>query len=183
MTQESIQKKEALISLVQEQANTYLKQPLSAGVIAALKKVPREEFGGTWENQPYPIGYGQTISQPFMVAVMTELIYQYSPKHEKVGEIGGGSGYQAAILSDFFDSVITIERHRPLAERAQKVLAKQAINNVTVQYGNGGDLQEQGLDALMVTCGVVGKIPEKWLNSLAEQGVLLLPYAASESEG
>ncbi len=182
MQQTSTPENQALLREVKAQAEIYLPQPLSQEVVQSLATTPRLTFGGTWDNQPCPIGCGQTISQPFMVTMMTELVVQHSPKRGKVCEIGGGSGYQAAILSNFFTTVVSIERHKALAEQARKTLAALHTEGVTIKHGNGGRVQEKECDAIIVTCGVVGEIPQSWVDSLTEQGILLMPYAASEED-
>lgn len=182
MQETSTPENQDLIREVQAQAESYLPQPLSQEVVHSLATTPRLAFGGTWDNRPCPIGCGQTISQPFMVAMMTELVVQHSPKREKVCEVGGGSGYQAAILSLFFTTVVSIERHKALAEQARKTLAALHTAGVTIKHGNGGRVQEKDCDAIIVTCGVVGEIPQSWVDSLTEQGILLMPYAASEED-
>ena len=114
---------------------------LDARVMAALAKVPRDRFvppelrDQAWDNRPLPIGHEQTISQPFIVALMTDLL---NPKpRQRVLEIGTGSGYQAAVLAELVGKVYTIEIVAPLAERAAALLAELGYRNVEVRAGDG----------------------------------------------
>jgi len=132
--------------------------------------VPREEFipadvrAGAYEDGPLPIGYDQTISQPYIVAFMTE---QLRPKSsDRVLEIGSGSGYQAAILAELVADVYTIEIIEPLAKTAEATLQRLAYKNVHIKVGDGykGWPEEAPFDAVIVTCA-----PEKVPQSLVDQ--------------
>src|SRR5437764_6305957 len=127
-------------------------------VFAAMAKVPREEFipvdarAGAYEDGPLPIGYDQTISQPYIVAFMTE---QLRPRpSDRVLEIGSGSGYQAAILAELVAEVDTIEIFDPLAQSAEATLQRLAYRNVHVKIADGykGWPEEAPFDAIIVTC-------------------------------
>jgi len=149
-------------------------------VLNAFLKVPRHEFvpesfiEESYDDNPLSIGGGQTISQPFMVAAMTELL-ELTGK-EKVLEIGTGSGYQAAILAELVKEVITIERIEALADHAKKTLKKLGYNNVKVVVGDGTTgYEKQGpYDGIVVTASAP-KIPEPLKKQLKNNGKLVIP--------
>lgn len=153
-------------------------------VLGAIGKVPRERFvekaylNYAYVNHALPITEGQTISQPLIVALMTQAL-QLKGK-EKVLEIGTGSGYQAAILAEVVKSVYTIEIKKSLAEKAQERLRELGYTNVQVKAGDGfKGWQEQGpFDAIIITAAS-GKIPPPLLDQLAEGGRLIIPLGAS----
>ncbi len=154
-------------------------------VLAAIASVPREKFvpdelrGFAYENRPLPIGHGQTISQPLIVAMMTEALALQGT--EKVLEVGTGSGYQAAVLAELAGQVITVERIVPLAERAAGVLADLGYENVRVHVaGDGlGWAEEAPYAGIIVTAGSP-KIPEALLTQLAPGGRLVVPVGARD---
>ncbi len=149
-------------------------------VVAAMRRVPRHRFmpdshsEGAYGDFPLSIGYGQTISQPFIVAYMTQAL-KLKPD-EKVLEIGTGSGYQAAILAELVSKVFTIEIVEPLAARAKKTLAELGYDNVIVRAGDGyqGWPDESPFDAIILTAAP-NHIPEPLLEQLAIGGRLILP--------
>jgi protein-L-isoaspartate(D-aspartate) O-methyltransferase len=149
-------------------------------VLRALETVPRERFveeaqqGFAFADQALPIACGQTISQPYVVAAMTEAL-EIGP-HHKVLEIGTGSGYQAAILGRLAWEVFTIERYRTLAETARARLAALGLNNVTVIVGDGtkGDPEHAPFDRVIVTAATP-EIPAALLDELAPDGILIAP--------
>jgi len=149
-------------------------------VLAAMRGVPRHLFVGPgMESSAYgdfalPIGEGQTISQPYMVALMTQELRLAGG--EKVLEIGTGSGYQTAILSHLSDRVFSVERVEPLARRARKTLDDIGVSNVSIRVGDGtiGWKEFAPFDRIMVTAGAP-EIPESLLNQLADPGVLVIP--------
>ena len=149
-------------------------------VLQAMLVVPREEFvpdelrGSAYRNYPLPIGLGQTISQPLMVAEMIEAMKLTS--HDRVLEIGTGSGYGAAVLSRIVKDVFTIERHRELAETAEKRLQDLGYHNVHVCIGDGtlGWPQEAPFDAIVVTAAAP-KIPIELMQQLSIGGRLVIP--------
>lgn len=151
-------------------------------VLQALRAVPREAFvpegyqSHANLNQPLPIGCGQTISQPYVVARMTALLIQNLARRERVLEVGTGSGYQAAILTQLFEHVYTIERHQALYQTAKAVLAKQGYQNVTCRHGDGylGWGDEAPFDGIMVTAGAT-EVPEPLLLQLRVGGRLVIP--------
>jgi protein-L-isoaspartate(D-aspartate) O-methyltransferase len=152
----------------------------SPRVLNAFRNVPRHEFVPTeylryaYADQPLPIGEGQTISQPYIVAYMTEVL-DLKPG-EKVLEIGTGSGYQAAILSEVEAEVYTIEVIENLAERAKNTLEKLNYKNIHLKTGDGyqGWAEHAPYDAILVTCSPT-KIPVPLKEQLAEGGRMIIP--------
>jgi protein-L-isoaspartate(D-aspartate) O-methyltransferase len=149
-------------------------------VLAAMAKVPREEFVCTneradaYEDGPLPIGYDQTISQPYIVAFMSE---QLRPEaSDRVLEIGSGSGYQAAILAELVADVYTIEIVEPLAKTAEATLQRLGYENVHLKVGDGykGWPEEAPFDAIIVTCAAE-KVPQPLVDQLKDGGRLLIP--------
>ena len=153
-------------------------------VLAALARVPREEFvatpdeGRAFSDQALPIACGQTISQPYVVAAMTEAL-EISPPH-RVLEIGTGSGYQAAILACLASEVFTVERHRDLAESARARLQRLGFNNVTVIHADGmeGAGAYAPFDRIIVTAAAL-EVPEALTAQLAPGGVMVVPVRAT----
>ncbi len=149
-------------------------------VIAAMRKVPRHLFveealqSQAYSDHPLPIGEKQTISQPYMVALMTEAL-QLKGK-EKVLEIGGGSGYQTAILAELSEKVFSIERIRSLAIRARQLLYELGYYNVELKIFDGtyGWMEETPFDAIIVAAGAPD-IPQPLLDQLAIDGRLVIP--------
>jgi protein-L-isoaspartate(D-aspartate) O-methyltransferase len=151
-----------------------------AAVLRALDEVPREHFvadefeNAAYADQALPIACGQTISQPFVVAYMTEQL-DVHPEH-RVLEIGTGSGYQAAILSRLAREVVSIERFRTLAEAARKRIETLGYQNVEIRTGDGlaGAPDRAPFDRIMVTAAAEA-VPPALVEQLAEEGVMLLP--------
>jgi protein-L-isoaspartate(D-aspartate) O-methyltransferase len=152
----------------------------SERVLAAMAKVPREEFvppdsrAASYEDGPLPIGYGQTISQPYIVAFMTE---QLRPKpSDRVLEVGTGSGYQAAILAELVSDVYSIEIVEPLAKSAEATLQRLGCKNVHVKIGDGykGWPEEGRFDAVIVTCAP-DKVPQPLVDQLKDGGRMVIP--------
>ena len=154
-------------------------------VLRALELVPRERFVGAaqqdlaFADQALPIDCGQTISQPYVVAAMTEAL-DLKPGH-KVLEIGTGSGYQAAILAHLAKSVVSIERYRTLAEEARARLAALGLANVTVLVGDGSEgARDYGpFDRIIVTAAAAD-VPEALLEQLTPGGILLAPIGPQD---
>lgn len=152
-------------------------------ILTAMRKIPRhhfipkEEWGNAYGDFPLPIGEGQTISQPYIVAFMSNVLDLQ--KDDKVLEIGTGSGYQAAILGCLAHSVFTVERIAQLAERASQRLHELKINNVNVIVGDGslGLPQEAPFDAILVTAAAPAA-PQKVLDQLAEGGRMIIPVGS-----
>lgn len=156
---------------------------LSPPVMAAMNSVPRHDFvpagqrANAYKNRPLPIGYGQTISQPYIVALMTELM-RVNPG-EKVLEIGTGSGYQAAVLSRLVADVYTIEIIEPLATRAEQVLKSLGYDNVHVKFGDGyyGWSEHAPFDAIMVTAAA-SHVPPPLIRQLKPGGRMVIPLGS-----
>ena len=153
---------------------------VDARVLAAMRKVPRERFvpenlrDRSYGDHPLPIGYDQTISQPYIVAFMTE---QLRPRAEdRVLEIGTGSGYQAAILAELVKEVYSIEIVEPLARRAEATLAQLGYKNVHVKAGDGykGWPEHAPFDAVIVTCAP-DHVPQPLVDQLKEGGRMMIP--------
>jgi len=151
-----------------------------SGVIEAMKKVPRHLFveealqSQGYSDHPLPIGEKQTISQPYMVALMTEAL-QLTGK-EKILEIGAGSGYQTAILAELGEKVFSIERIRSLAIRARKLLYELGYFNFEIKIFDGtyGWVEEGPFDAIIVTAGAPD-IPQPLVDQLTIGGRLVIP--------
>ncbi len=149
-------------------------------VLRAMDEVPREHFvenafvDAAYADQALPIACGQTISQPYVVAYMTEQL-RLQPQH-RVLEIGTGSGYQAAILSRLAREVISVERYRTLANAARIRLATLGYNNVEVLLGDGvaGVPDKAPFDRIMITAAAEN-VPEALVAQLAEGGLMILP--------
>ncbi|MDP3285828.1 MAG: protein-L-isoaspartate(D-aspartate) O-methyltransferase, partial [Desulfobacterales bacterium] len=138
------------------------------------KFVPKEYIDAAYEDHPLPIGEGQTISQPYIVALMTEVLDPDGTK--KVLEIGTGSGYQAAVLAELVQSVYTIEIIDVLGKRAEKILSDLGYKNVKVKTGDGykGWKEHGPYDAIIVTCAP-SHIPQPLKDQLAEGGRMVIP--------
>ena len=156
-------------------------------VLDAMATVPRHEFVPkalerfAYVDGPVPIGYASTISQPFIVAFMTE---QLDPKPtDRVLEIGTGSGYQAAVLSRLVAEVYTIEIIEPLARRAEADLKRLGYNNVKVHAGDGyqGWPEHAPFDAIIVTCAP-DHIPQPLVEQLRDGGRMIIPVGALENQ-
>ncbi|MHC1704518.1 MAG: protein-L-isoaspartate(D-aspartate) O-methyltransferase [Tenuifilaceae bacterium] len=176
------QKKE---NFEQKRINMVNIQIISRGItdqntINALKKVPRHLFVPetitelAYNDSPLPIGNDQTISQPYIVALMTEL--SIPRKDKKVLEIGTGSGYQAAVLAEIVDRVYTIEIVQNLAEIAKERLLKLGYNNIDVKYGDGykGWPEFAPFDIIIITAAS-NHIPQPLIDQLNENGRLIMP--------
>jgi protein-L-isoaspartate(D-aspartate) O-methyltransferase len=138
------------------------------------KFVPKEYQHLAYIDEPLPIGFGQTISQPYIVAKMTELLELN--KNDKVLEIGTGSGYQAAILAELCKEVYTIEIIPELAQRAEKLLKELGYKNIFVKVGDGyyGWPEHAPFDKIIVTCAPK-EIPQKLVEQLKDGGKMVLP--------
>lgn len=156
-------------------------------VIDAMLKVPRHKFveqaleGKAYQDAPLPIGEKQTISQPYMVAVMSEALALNGS--ETVLEIGTGSGYQAAVLALLADRVFSLERIPSLARRARKVLDECGFGKVNIRLADGtqGWQEMAPFDAILVTAGAP-EVPQHYLDQLAVGGRLIIPVGDQESQ-
>ena len=156
----------------------------NARVLSAMGHVPRHEFvperlrRSAYEDHPLPIGHGQTISQPFVVAFMTE---QLDPKPtDRVLEIGTGSGYQAAVLAELVERVYTIEIVEDLARRALADLRRLSYTNVQVRAGDGyqGWPEAAPFDAVIVTCAP-NRVPQPLVDQLKDGGRMIIPVGTT----
>jgi protein-L-isoaspartate(D-aspartate) O-methyltransferase len=177
-------KRQALMREIEgdvRETSSYLnRRKLDERVMAVMASVPRHEFvhpderAAAYENRPLPIGHGQTISQPYIVAVMTDLL---EPKPGcRALEVGTGSGYQAAVLAKLCDKVYTLEIVEPLGQQATQRLARLGYKNVDVRIGDGyyGWPEAAPFDVIVVTA-VAGHIPPPLLKQLKPGGRMVLP--------
>ncbi len=149
-------------------------------VLSAIERIPREIFvpetfrDQAYENVALPIGHGQTVSQPIVVALMSQAL-EVGPRM-KVLEIGTGSGYQAAVLAQLCRRLYTIERHRPLLAEAEMRLQRLRVHNVTTNFGDGraGWPAQAPFDRIMVTAAAE-EIPDALIAQLADGGLLVAP--------
>jgi protein-L-isoaspartate(D-aspartate) O-methyltransferase len=155
--------------------------------LKAMGKVPREHFvpkqltARAYEDNPLPIGFGQTISQPYIVAFMTQ---ELKPKPtDRVLEIGTGSGYQAAVLAELVAQVYTIEIVRPLAQRAAVVLQALGYKNVLVKGGDGykGWPEHAPFDSIIVTAAP-DHVPQPLIDQLKEGGRMIIPVGKTHAQ-
>ncbi|MBM3557945.1 MAG: protein-L-isoaspartate(D-aspartate) O-methyltransferase [Alphaproteobacteria bacterium] len=154
-------------------------------VLAAIEAVPREAFvmpafaDQAYDNIPLPIEEGQTISQPFIVAYMSQAL-RLEPKM-RVLEIGTGSGYQAAVLARLARRVYTIERHRPLLERAKARFEALGLHNIVTRLGDGskGWPEQAPIERILVTAAAGQGVPAALLDQLDTGGILVIPVGAS----
>src|SRR5207244_2871144 len=158
-----------------------------ARVLDVMRRIPRHRFveegltHGAYEDHPLPIGEGQTISQPYIVALMTALLELRG--QEKGLEVGTGSGYQTAVLAELARRVCSIERLPRLAERARGLLEQLSCVNVWVRVGSGtlGWPDEAPFDRILVTAGGPG-VPPPLFQQLAESGRMVLPIGDAENQ-
>jgi protein-L-isoaspartate(D-aspartate) O-methyltransferase len=156
-------------------------------VLAAMRKVPRHEFvpehlaEAAYEDHPLPIGYGQTISQPYIVALMTELL-RLTPK-AKVLEIGTGCGYQTAVLAEIAAEVYSVEIIEPLAKESADRLQRLGYKNVHVRRADGylGWPEQAPFDAIVVTAGA-DHIPPPLVEQLKPSGRMVIPVGEPHGE-
>lgn len=153
-------------------------------VLAVMKKVPRHRFvpdnlaSNAYDDRPLPIGYGQTISQPYIVALMTQELNV--SKNDKVLEIGTGSGYQAAVLAELVKEVYTIEIVEPLAKSAEERLRREGYKNVEMKNADGyfGWKEKAPFDAIIITAAV-NHIPPSLIGQLKNNGKLIIPLGST----
>ena len=150
-------------------------------VLAAIERVRRDEFvpdtfrNEAYDNRALPIGNGQTISQPSVVAFMTQALKL--DRRMRVLEIGTGSGYQAAVLARLCARVYTVERHRDLLLQAQQIFERLRIGNVTTRFGDGmeGWPEQAPFDRILVTAAADGTVPPALFEQLRPDGILVAP--------
>jgi protein-L-isoaspartate(D-aspartate) O-methyltransferase len=159
-----------------------------AKVLGAIERVPRERFvpeafqDRAWDDTALPIGHGQTISQPLIVALMTEALKLTD--RSKVLEIGTGSGYQTAVLAQLARRVYTIETIKPLLEGTAKLLDDLRIHNVTTRHGDGslGWSGQAPFDRIIVTAASGGDVPQPLIDQLGEGGILVCPVRRASDD-
>jgi protein-L-isoaspartate(D-aspartate) O-methyltransferase len=155
------------------------------GVLRAMDEVPRDRFvelafaASAYADQALPIACGQTISQPYVVAYMTEHLAVRS--HHRVLEVGTGSGYQAAVLSRLSREVVSVERYRTLADTARERLKSLGYNNVEIVAGDGfvGVPGRTPFDRIIVTAAAEA-LPQTLLDQLADDGIMILPLGSHD---
>lgn len=154
-------------------------------VLKVIGKIPRHLFIETtfeddaYENKPFPIGRGQTISNPYTVAYQTALLDVQ--ENEKILEIGTGSGYQAAVLASLNANVFSIERHQPLSDKSTKLLKQLGFSTIQTFFGDGfkGLPKHAPFDKIIITAAAP-EIPKELLKQLKINGVLVIPFGESE---
>jgi protein-L-isoaspartate(D-aspartate) O-methyltransferase len=181
------QQRARMVELIEQQVQTTAtlldRDALDSRVLERLATVPRHEFVPhdqrrfAYENRPLPIGYGQTISQPYIVAIMTELL---NPQpDDRVLEIGTGSGYQAAVLAGLVQRVYSIEIIGALAGRARETLDRLGYDRVEIRNGDGyyGWQEQAPFDAIMVTAAA-DHVPPPLIRQLKRGGRMLIPVGS-----
>jgi protein-L-isoaspartate(D-aspartate) O-methyltransferase len=156
-------------------------------VLAAMSRVPRHEFvdqryvAQAYDDNPLPIGEGQTISQPYIVALMLELL-DPAPDHT-ILEIGTGSGYQTALLVELARHVYAIERHPALAQAAQETLQRLGYSNITLEVGDGsGGLPAYASYDGIIVAAAAPRMPQMLFDQLKEGGRLVIPIGPSDAQ-
>lgn len=158
----------------------------SIEVLSVMRELPRHVFvdealaSRAYEDTALPIGHGQTISQPFIVAKMTEILLEGKEK-KKVLEVGTGSGYQTAVLSRLVDRVFSVERIAPLQNQARERFYQLKLNNIRLKHSDGswGWPDNAPYDGIIVTCAPE-QVPKELLNQLAPGGRLVIPVGGAE---
>ncbi|MCB0210485.1 MAG: protein-L-isoaspartate(D-aspartate) O-methyltransferase [Anaerolineae bacterium] len=158
-------------------------------VLAAMRSIPRHRFveeklqKAAYRDRPLPIGYGQTISQPYMVAFMTQALNLPDDRPTSVLEIGTGSGYQAAILSQIATQVYSVERITPLAEKVKVLLPELGIHNVEIKITDGGYgwLEHAPYDGIIVTAAAP-EIPAPLMTQLKDRAMLVVPVGPKQKQ-
>jgi protein-L-isoaspartate(D-aspartate) O-methyltransferase len=178
---------DTIVALTRETRHETGREKLSGQVLKAIGKVPRHRFvpagqeSHAYENRPLPIGNGQTISQPFIVALMTDLMNLKPGDH--VLEIGTGCGYQTAILARLATEVYTVERLLPLLAKARKNLRELRITNIRLKHADGhiGIPEAAPFDAILVTAAAT-HVPEALKKQLAVGGRMVVPMVGAREQ-
>lgn len=158
-------------------------------VLNTIAQLPREIFlpaalaHKAYENNALPIGQGQTISQPYIVARMTEILLNKVGPHAKVLEIGTGSGYQTAVLASIFDQVCSVERIKSLQFQAKRKLNQLDLHNVKMKHGDGwlGWPSKAPFDAIIVTAAA-SELPQELVSQLKDGGRLVIPVGGAQQQ-
>jgi len=175
---------DARAKMVSEQLAGPGRNITNARVLEVMGRVPRHEFvpaseqDEAYDDRPLPIGYGQTISQPYIVAFMTEAL---DPKPtDRVLEIGTGCGYQAAVLAELVAEVYSIEIVKPLAEQARETLQRLGYRNIQIKAGDGyaGWPEHAPFDAVIVTCAP-DRVPQPLVDQLRDGGKMIVPVGGA----
>jgi protein-L-isoaspartate(D-aspartate) O-methyltransferase len=156
-------------------------------VLNTLAATPRHIFldealsHRAYEDTALPIGFGQTLSQPYIVARMTEILCEFAPEAEHLLEIGTGSGFQTAVLAQMFARVYSVERIKPLQNLARQRLRQLGLHNVTLRHADGGLgwPQERQFDAIL-SAAAPAVMPQQLLRQLADGGVLVIPIGQNQ---
>ncbi|MCU7799955.1 MAG: protein-L-isoaspartate(D-aspartate) O-methyltransferase [gamma proteobacterium symbiont of Lucinoma myriamae] len=182
-----MKKRQKMVQLIEDdvkRTSVYLdKEALDPKVMQAMNTIPRHKFvpegwrDDAYQNNPLPIGHGQTISQPYIVAIMTDLLKL--SEHDKVLEIGTGSGYQAAILANLVDQVYSIEIIEPLGLRAAQLFKQLDYKNISSKVGDGyyGWEEHAPFDAIIVTAAA-SHIPHLLIEQLKPGGHMMIPVGS-----
>lgn len=157
-----------------------ISDPLTLKAMRAVERhhfVSEQIISHAYDDRPLPIGHGQTISQPYIVAFMTEIV-RPKPEH-RVLEIGAGSGYQAAVLAEIVEKVFTVEIVKPLAETAERRMKELGYDNVLVRHGDGyyGWPEEAPFDSIVVTAAA-DYIPPRLIEQLKDGGRMIIPVGS-----
>jgi protein-L-isoaspartate(D-aspartate) O-methyltransferase len=186
--EEFMKKRQHMVELIEQdvrETSRYLDtDELDPRVMEVIARVPRHKFVApdtieqAYRNHPLPIGYGQTISQPYIVAIMTDLL-KLSPS-DKVLEIGTGSGYQAAVLAELVETVYTLEIIEPLGKQAAERFKKLGYDNIISKIGDGyyGWEEHAPFDAIMVTAAA-SHVPHSLIEQLKYGGRMMIPVGSS----
>jgi protein-L-isoaspartate(D-aspartate) O-methyltransferase len=158
-------------------------------VLAAILKIPRHEFveeawqGEAYRNKPLPIGQAQTISQPYIVALMTQALFEGDALRKRLLEIGTGSGYQTAVLAELAPNVFSVERLKGLSETARARLRRLGYRNIHFGYADGhlGFPAHGPYDGIIVTAAA-GEVPKALLEQLAPAGRLVIPVGPAKDQ-
>lgn len=175
--------RERLIQRLQEQGVTNLR------VLDIIRNTPRHLFldealaHRAYEDTALPIGHGQTLSQPYIVARMTEILLGAAGKLDKVLEVGTGSGYQTSILAQLVPQVFSVERIKPLQDKARERLRKLGLRNVQLRHADGGfGWPEMGPFEAILSTAAPHLVPDELLAQLAPNGVLVIPVGGQIQE-
>lgn len=160
----------------------------SQQVLDIIRVTPRHLFldealsHRAYEDTALPIGYGQTLSQPYVVALMTQILLSQGPR-KKVLEIGTGSGYQAAVLAQLVNQVYSVERIKPLLDKARVRLRQLGLRNVRLSHSDGGlGFHDHAPYDAILSAAAPNEVPDKLLHQLAPDGILVIPVGPGEEQ-